>query len=125
MPRRKVFLSRKFFSFQPKLGLSLLTTLICASLQAEAQPDSISHTQLLAASCAACHGQQGNSAGTTPVLAGLASDYFVSRMQAFRDGNQAATVMHHHAKGLTAEEIQQLAIYFSQQIRTTSKPLPQ
>ncbi len=71
-----------------------------------------SHIQILAASCAACHGTNGNSVGGIPVLAGLDKSYFITQMQAFRSGARASTVMHHHAKGLTAEEIKQLAQYF-------------
>ncbi len=78
------------------------------------------HTQVLAASCAACHGTNGNSVGGTPVLAGLQADYFISQMQAFRTGERASTVMHRHAKGLTEAEILQLAEHFSKQTRVTS-----
>ncbi|MFZ9643374.1 MAG: c-type cytochrome, partial [Candidatus Methylopumilus sp.] len=35
------------------------------------------HIQTLAASCAACHGSQGNSVGGTSVLAGLDASHFV------------------------------------------------
>ena len=76
-----------------------------------------SHIQVLAGSCAACHGTNGNSVSGTPVLAGLDHDYFVLQMQAFRSGERSATVMQRHAKGLTTEEIEQLATYFSQQKR--------
>lgn len=94
---------------------------IAAELDASS---SAQHIQVLAASCAACHGHDGNSAGITPVIAGLSSDYFVSQMLAFRNGQVAATVMNHHAKGLTEGEIKQLAEYFSHQARVTSKLPP-
>ncbi len=79
-----------------------------------------SHIQTLAASCAACHGSQGNSVGGTSVLAGLDASHFVLQMMAFRNGSRSSTVMHRHAKGLTAEEINDLAIYFAQQKRVTA-----
>ncbi len=82
-----------------------------------------SHILVLAASCSACHGQQGNSAGVTPVIAALSKNYFISQMQGFRDGTIPATVMHHHAKGLNHDEIEQLADYFSQQTRVTAQPV--
>jgi cytochrome c553 len=78
------------------------------------------HIQTLAASCAACHGSQGNSVGGTSVLAGLDASHFVLQMMAFRDGSRIATVMHRHAKGLTVGEINDLAVYFSQQKRVTA-----
>lgn len=73
------------------------------------------HIQVLASSCAACHGTGGNSLGGMPVLAGLDAGYFAKQMMAFKTGEQASTVMHHHAKGLTPEEIDLLAEHFSRQ----------
>lgn len=81
------------------------------------------HIRTLAASCAACHGTKGNSLSITPVLAGLDAHYFSTQMQAFKQDGRESTVMHHHAKGLTDQEIDLLAIYFSQQKRTTQPPL--
>ena len=78
------------------------------------------HIQTLAASCAACHGSQGNSVGGTSVLAGLDASHFVLQMTAFRNGSRSSTVMHRHAKGLTVEEINDLAVYFAQQKRVTA-----
>lgn len=82
------------------------------------------HIQTLAASCAACHGSQGNSVGGTSVLAGLDASHFVLQMMAFRNGSRSSTVMHRHAKGLTTEEINDLAVYFSQQKRVISLTPP-
>ncbi len=86
--------------------------------------DSI-HIRTLAASCAACHGSNGNAAASSAVLAGIDANYFSTQMLAFKDGSRSATVMHHHAKGLNVDEINQLAVYFSQQKRianTLPKP---
>lgn len=82
------------------------------------------HVQTLAASCAACHGSNGNSVAGTPVLAGLDRNHFVLQMQVFRSGERQATVMHRHAKGLTLEEIEQLADYFSKQPRQQAQLPP-
>ena len=83
---------------------------------AQAADDAI-HIRTLAASCAACHGTDGNSVGGTPVLAGLDPRHFTDQMMAFRSGERTSTVMHHHAKGLTPEEIERLAVYFAAQKR--------
>lgn len=80
------------------------------------------HIRTLAASCAACHGSNGNSAGITPNLAGLDDGYFITQMLAFKDGSRPATVMHHHAKGLNIEEINLLANFFAAQKRIASYP---
>ena len=81
------------------------------------------HLRVLAASCAACHGMDGNSVGGTPVLAGLDRSHFMLQMQSFRDGTRASSVMHHHAKGLTQQEIEQLADHFAAQPRGAAAPL--
>ncbi len=80
------------------------------------------HIRSLAASCAACHGTQGNAASVTghaesiPALAGAAKADITAKLQAFKSGERNATVMHRHAQGLTADEITALAEYFSIQI---------
>ena len=93
-----------------------------ASIQAMAGDDysATAHIQTLAASCAACHGTQGNSVGGTSVLAGLDRSHFVLQMMAFRNGTRTSTVMHRHAKGLSVDEINDLAEYFSHQARVTA-----
>ncbi len=78
------------------------------------------HIRTLAASCAACHGTNGNAAAGNAVLAGMNANYFTTQMLAFKDGSRPATVMHHHAKGLNVDEINLLANYFSQQKRVAN-----
>lgn len=98
-----------------RLSTTVMLTLACLLQLSAAGADS--HIRVLAASCAACHGSNGNSVGSTPVLAGMARNQFLERMQGFRDGSRSSTVMHHHAKGLTPEEIAPLADYFAAQPR--------
>jgi cytochrome c553 len=90
-----------------------------------AESGDTSHVRVLAASCAACHGTDGNSVGGTPVLAGLDRSHFILQMQSFREGTRTSSVMHHHAKGLTPQEIEALADHFGVQPRVTARaPLP-
>lgn len=89
-----------------------------------AQSNTAQSTMTLAATCAACHGPQGNSLGGTPTLAALNKEYFIQRMQSFKNGSTSSTVMHHHAKGLTDEEITAIAIYFSALPRITPSAAP-
>ena len=101
--------------------------LMCAlpwSAQLHAQSSTPPATLTLAASCAACHGPQGNSLGITPTLAALNKEYFIQRMQGFKNGTITSTVMHHHAKGLTDEEITALASYFASQPRQAPTVAP-
>ena len=93
---------------------------LSANAYADESAVASSHIQTLAASCAACHGSQGNSVGVTSLLAGLDAEHFVLQMMAFRNASRIATVMHRHAKGLTVEEINDLAVYFAQQKRVTA-----
>ena len=88
-----------------------------SNLPAMAEDGASPHIQVLSASCAACHGTNGNSVGGTSVLAGLDRAHFVAQMMAFRTGERSSTVMHRHAKGLTTQEINDLADYFATQAR--------
>jgi len=113
----------------------LLSTSVCMPAIGNAAEVSVSsdvqnvHIRQLAASCAACHGTQGNSEaassddGANAVLAGMAPAEFTEKMLGFKDGSRKATVMHHHAKGLTVDEINQLAVHFLQQKRVVAKAL--
>ncbi|WP_047550529.1 c-type cytochrome [Methylotenera sp. G11] len=77
------------------------------------------HIRSLAASCAACHGTQGNAvsgnngADSIPALAGVQKADIIAQLTAFKSGERPATVMQRHAKGLTSDEITALAEYFS------------
>jgi cytochrome c553 len=103
------------------------TSAVLAEVVSSTQTHSNSpHIRTLSASCAACHGTQGNSVGVTPTLAGLDGNYLVTQMLAFKEGSRASTVMLRHAKGLNLDEINLLADYFSQQKRVTNAtPSPQ
>ncbi len=106
------------------IKLSLISSLVLPVFGFAAEDIILSgsspHIQTLAASCAACHGTQGNAVGNnqpdeTLTLAGASREHLVERLMAFRSGTRTSTVMHHHAKGLTVDEINQLADYFSRQ----------
>jgi cytochrome subunit of sulfide dehydrogenase len=71
--------------------------------------------ELLASSCASCHGTRGHSVAGTPSLAGLDRLYFMHQMDQFISKTRTSTVMNHHATGYTADEIKLLAEFFSQQ----------
>jgi cytochrome c553 len=113
-----MFTMIKAFFVLPCL-LVALPTLSAEAVSSANSPSQQSHIRVLAASCAACHGTNGNSVGITPTLAGLDSGYFVTQMLAFKQGERSPTVMHHHAKGLTIDEINLLATYFAHQKRIT------
>jgi sulfide dehydrogenase cytochrome subunit len=70
--------------------------------------------EMLANTCAGCHGTNGASGGpATPTIAGLEEEYFVDVMNDFKDGNRYSTIMGRIAKGYTDEEIAAMAGFFS------------
>jgi sulfide dehydrogenase cytochrome subunit len=105
------------------IRILIAAPLLWGSCQVLAGEADQAHLRVLEASCAACHGYNGNSVGGTPVLAGLDRTHFILQMQSFRNGSRSSTVMHHHAKGLTEAEIEQLADYFAAQPRVTAAAL--
>jgi cytochrome c553 len=75
----------------------------------------------LAASCGACHGTLGDSAGGFAALAGAERATIVEKLKGFRAGTLPATVMHQHAKGYDDREVELLADYLSQQPRAAQR----
>ena len=69
--------------------------------------------RLLASTCATCHGPGGHSLGAIPSIAGQEKDYLQVAMLEQRSGERETTVMRKYMNGYTAEEIGQLAEYFS------------
>jgi cytochrome subunit of sulfide dehydrogenase len=102
-------------------GTLLITSLAQAAevIASVASHSNAPHIRTLAASCAACHGSNGNALQSNAVLAGMDGAKFTAKMLAFKDGSATATVMHRHAKGLNVDEINLLADYF-----TNQKPVP-
>jgi cbb3-type cytochrome c oxidase subunit III len=71
------------------------------------------------ASCAACHGADGNSAAADyPKLAGQHATYLASTLTAYRDGSRANAIMAGMAATLSDDDITDLAAYYTTQ--TTS-----
>jgi len=69
----------------------------------------------LAATCANCHGTNGNARGDMQPLAGVAAGKIVAALADYKSGNQPATIMHQIAKGYTDEQIKLVAAYFAAQ----------
>jgi cytochrome c553 len=71
----------------------------------------------LAATCAHCHGTDGNAVQGQPLvhLAGLPQDHLLSQLMAFRAGQRPATIMHQITKGYSVEQLEALAKYFAAQ----------
>lgn len=70
---------------------------------------------VLAGTCFNCHGTEGRSPGAIPAIAGQPYDVLLAQLQAFKAGEvPGATVMSRLAPGYTDEQLEALALYFSQ-----------
>ena len=70
----------------------------------------------LSATCAACHGPDGNSPSPQyPIIAGQHADYLVKALQDYKSGARKNPIMAGFAAGLSEQDMQDLAAYFSQQ----------
>ena len=88
-------------------GVAMMTGVALASSLAPA-----GDPQVLAASCSGCHTSTDGLTTAIPKIRGLPEVVFMQAMQGFRTGKRSATVMDRIAKGLTEDEIKQLAAYF-------------
>ena len=80
----------------------------------------------LAASCAQCHGTDGQpvAGSALPTLAGMPAQTLRAQMQAFKDGTRPASVMTQLARGFSAAQIDQLASFFAAQAVEPSTRAP-
>lgn len=90
-------------------GLALaLSTVSTASLAQDANL-----ARNLAATCANCHGTNGNARGDMKSLAGVSADRIVAALNDYKSGNMPATIMHQISKGYTDAQIQLIADWFA------------
>ncbi len=92
---------------------------LCAATLALASPWALAQdanlARNLAATCANCHGTNGQARGDMKPLAGLSAEKIIAQMADFKSGAAPATIMHQIAKGYTDEQIRLLAGYFAAQ----------
>lgn len=93
-----------------KFGLAFTTGLL-VSTAGWAAPSG----QMLAQTCAACHGTGGSSVALTPSIAGMDAEHFVETMTEFKTGERRGTVMDRVAKGYSEAELERMARYFASQ----------
>ncbi|MGA9853058.1 MAG: c-type cytochrome [Gammaproteobacteria bacterium] len=81
--------------------------------------------QKKAATCAACHGADGNSVSSQfPKLAGQNADYIVRELQRFKSGERKNPIMAGMAAPLSDQDMQDLAAWFSSQTVTPGEADP-
>lgn len=69
-----------------------------------------------AAACAACHGEDGNSAmGDFPILAGQTSRYLYLQLKDYKEGRRKNPIMQPMVANLSKQDMWDLANYFAAQ----------
>jgi cytochrome c553 len=102
------------------LPAAALAALLVACLPALAQGPATSTAdphlaRNLAATCANCHGTNGNARGDMKPIAGMPTEKLLAMLDDYRSGNQPATIMHQIVKGYTPEQLKLIAGYFAAQ----------
>ncbi len=96
-----------------------LLLLLCAPALAQ----DVTVARSLAATCANCHGTQGQPRGTVlPPLAGMKAEALLALLADYRAGRQPGTVMPQIAKGYTDEQLRLIATYFASLPAAPAKP---
>lgn len=103
------------------LPLALLTGALALGLSSAATAGGAS-AEMLANTCAGCHGTQGASVGpASPSIAGMEKENFIETMEGFQEGKIYSTIMGRIAKGYTEDEIKAMAGYFAAQTFVPAK----
>lgn len=101
------------------LLVAVTSTLPAAAALAQTpagKPDLAKAESIVKEVCAACHGQDGNSATpVNPNLAGQHAEYITLQLTHFQTGIRVNPVMQGMAAPLKPEDMKALGIYFSQQ----------
>jgi cytochrome c553 len=67
----------------------------------------------IAASCASCHGLNGDAAHVSPPLSGQSRSELLAKLKAFKSDARAGTVMPQLARGYSDAQLEQAAAWFS------------
>lgn len=98
----------------------LISLIVSAGLMSVAHAGDAEAGKAKSATCAACHGADGNSlAPTFPKIAGQGERYLIKQIKDIRDGNRQVPSMAPFVAGLSDADIADLAAYFSAQVPTT------
>lgn len=96
--------------FRPAAALIML---FGASSLAMAQDAHLARN--LAATCANCHGTNGQAKGKMAALAGMPAEKITAYLADYKSGAQPSTVMQQIAKGYSDEQIKLIAGFFASQ----------
>ena len=98
-------------------SVATLAAAPCANAQSVAAntANDSANANPVVATCAGCHGAngEGNPASNFPRIAGQPKAYLARQLKNYADGSRKNQVMEPIAKGLTAQQIDAVAAYFS------------
>jgi cytochrome c553 len=100
-----------------RVSILIVASLFCGAVSAQGSADAL-YVRANAATCANCHGTDGQSVAVDyglKRLAGMEKAYIVEQLTAFREGKRPATIMHQLVKGYTPAQIDAIAAYFAAQ----------
>jgi cytochrome subunit of sulfide dehydrogenase len=98
-----------------RIGAATLLALSAGAAMAQATAPDPNLARNLAATCANCHGTNGNAQGEMKTLAGTPAERTIALMASYKTGALAGTIMHQIAKGYTDEQVRLIAGYFAAQ----------
>ncbi|MGH7412925.1 MAG: c-type cytochrome [Candidatus Rokuibacteriota bacterium] len=103
----------------PRLALaSALLLAVLAGASAEAAGPLDERGALQSVTCAACHGQAGNSrSAAMPIIAGLNAAYFKKQIEAYAAGKRLSPEMEPYAKQVLSIGVDEVAAYFASRRR--------
>jgi cytochrome c553 len=103
---------------QKKFGAATLlaTTIAMSSFSGTALAGDAAAGQTKSATCAACHGPDGNSQiPGNPIIAGQYEDYLIHSLNEYKSGARNNPIMMGMTAGLSDEDIADLSAWFSSQ----------
>lgn len=94
--------------------VNLVVSTICVAVMILGTPaQAVERAELLVSMCVTCHGPDGAGSKKIPKLKGLKVSDIIESMKGFSTGEESSTIMIHHAKGYTDEEVRLMAEYFA------------
>lgn len=97
------------------LALGVAAAVATAAAQAQQPPSEAVVARSLAATCANCHGTNGQARGEMKPLAGMSAAKITATLADFRSGAMAGTIMPQIVKGYTDEQIRLIANHLAAQ----------
>jgi len=93
--------------------LSTAATILILTLGVAQAAGDAAAGKVKAASCAGCHGPNGQGVAPNPALAGKSEDQLLQDLQEYKSGKRTNAVMKALAAGLSDQDMANLAAYYA------------